>query len=326
MSTPNVATTQRGSFFSARKMWFWIAVGLGLITTALLTVLLQTLTATTTYYVVNSEVPARTQITEADLTPIVTSQGGEPPTALDISEVQSGDVYSLFTLQPGDILTASNAGSLSPLTDGLPTNFVIASFTASPNMSAGGNVKRGDYIDISYIGEGEGGQSAKLLLQRVLVIDATTDLEGAAAPDDTTGTSTDPGSVTSQYRAGVPSLYTVGVSQEDALKLALATQFTLYLTLSSADSVENGVDPLDMSLFIDDLFSTPANNAGAGTSNTFDSKKVVNNGDPVVAPETETPSSTETPAPEETNDSSVDKDGNVLIPGDDTTGESTDTE
>jgi len=295
MSTPSVTAAPRNSFFSGRKMWFWVAVGLGLITTTLLVILLQSLTATTTYYVVNKEIPARTLITEADLEPIVTSAGGEPPAALSLADVNTGTVYSLYKLNSGDILTLSNAGSLAPLTVGLPSDYVVASFTASPNLSAGGNIKRGDYIDVFYIGDGEDGQSVKLLLQRVLVIDATTDLEGAT-PDTGEGTSTDPNSVTSTYRSGVPSLYTVGVSQEDAAKLALASQFTIYLTLSSADSVENGATDKDLSFFISDLFGLTAGDAGKGTNNTFEPVE----GDSGTNEGTPTPEETEEPAPEET--------------------------
>lgn len=276
MSTTNPTGTAKTSFFSGRKMWLWIATALGIISTTLLVLLLQGLTSTTTYYVINQSVPARTLVTESMLTGVITSNGGQPPTAIDLSTVNAGETYTSIELNPGDVLTASNTGDLIPLAQGIPDDYVIASFAADPNLSAGGNIQRGDYVDVTALLEGDDGISARLILQRVLVLDATVDLGSAPAESEETSTegtgdATDLNNVTAQYRNGVPSLYTVGVTQADAAKLAFASQTTIYLTLSSVNSVEDGVEatPADLTVGLADLFSQPANDAGVGTDNTF---------------------------------------------------------
>lgn len=276
MSTPNPTGTAKTSFLSGRKMWFWIAAALGIIATTLLIIILQGLTSTTTYYVLNKEVPARTLITQDMLTGVVTSTGGQPPTALDAATAANGQTYTKIKLEPGDVLTQSNAGSLTPLTQGLPDNYVVASFKADPNVAAGGNLQRGDYVDITAILTAENGVVSRLVLQRVLIVSATSDLSTSASTDDSsTSTSTTPTTggdtnATSSYAAGIPAVYTVGLTQEDANKLALAEQSPLVVTLSSADSVKNGVKtPADISTSMDDLFTQTAGDSGKGTDATF---------------------------------------------------------
>lgn len=280
MTTVQNTAPKKSSYFQGRKMWFLVAGGLGLLTVIILVVFLQGLISTTTYYVVNREVPARTLITPDMLAEVVTSEGGQPPTAYTLADVATGELYSKFQLEPGDILTSSNSGPLVPLSEGLPSNFVIASFTASPNNSAGGNITRGDYVDIYYL-EGE---QAQLVFQRVLIVDATSDVS-AGATDESITTTTD--TATAGYRVGIPFVYTVGLSQEDAAKMALASQGILYLTISSPDSVNNGATPTTLGVGISDMLSGIVGDSGAGTDNTF------GNGGEVV----ENPDSTGTPTP-----------------------------
>tara|TARA_B100001146_G_C16170793_1_gene429981 strand:- start:505 stop:1404 length:900 start_codon:yes stop_codon:yes gene_type:complete len=286
MTTVQNTAPKKNSYFQGRKMWFLVAGGLGLLTVVILVVFLQGLISTTTYYVVNREVPARTLITPDMLAEVVTSDGGQPPTAYTLADVATGELYSKFQLEPGDILTSSNSGALIPLSDGLPSDFVIASFTASPNNSAGGNITRGDYVDIYYL-EGE---QAQLVFQRVLIVDATSDVS-AGATDETITTTTD--TATAGYRVGIPFVYTVGLSQEDAAKMALASQGVLYLTISSPDSVNNGATPTTLGVSIADMLAGIVGDSGAGTDNTFG-----NGGDtPVVTDDGTTPTTSPTDTP-----------------------------
>lgn len=271
------------SFFEGRKLWFLISAALGLIATILLVLIFQGLTSTTTYYVLNQNVPARTLITQKMLTEVVTSTGGQPPTALDVNTIGQGDTYSKFALNPGDVVTSSNAGDLTPLTQGLPDNYVVASFTASPNLSAGGNIQRGDYINITAVLSGGTDVTSHMILQRVLVLGTTSDLEGTSggSTDDSTSTDGSTGTAeagdqnpTSQYASGVPAVYTVGVTQEDANKIALATQqSTLYLTLTSEEAVKKGAQPADIENMMTDLFTGEVGDSGKDTDNSFSDKK-----------------------------------------------------
>lgn len=281
MTTPKI-DTQKRSFFQDRKMWFWIAAGSGLVTLIVLVIFLQALISTTKYYVLNTDVPARTAITATMLTEQVVSSGGEPKNAIDIALVNEAEMlgtplYSKASLLAGDILTESNVGDLIPLRQGIPEDFVVASFSADPNSSAGGNVKRGDYIDVFFVGDEE----TTLLFQRILILDTTTDLaagESAEATDPaeagTTPTATED-TATASYRGGVPFLYTVGMTQADALKLAATSNGKYYVVLTSAKDVvnKNGVAAKTFGMSLGDVVSSTAGDSGLGTDNSFGEKK-----------------------------------------------------
>jgi hypothetical protein len=306
MTTPKI-DTQKRSFFQDRKMWFWIAAGSGLVTLIVLVIFLQSLISTTKYYVLNQDVPARTPITAEMLTEQVVSSGGEPPTALDVSNFtdEANPVFSKTALTAGDILTESNVGDLIPLRQGIPDDFVVTSFSADPNSSAGGNVKRGDYIDVFYVGDGQ----ASLLFQRILILDTTTDLNAGApaeATDPAAGgaaPATTDSTATTAYRGGVPFLYTVGMTQADALKLAAASGGKFYIVLTSEKDALNdkGVASKTLGMSLNDVLSSAAGDSGKGTDSSFGAKKEesAENAAPSATP-TATPSSTPTPTPSET--------------------------
>lgn len=308
MTTPKI-DTQKRSFFQDRKMWFWIAAGSGLVTLIVLVIFLQSLISTTKYYVLVKDVPARTLITTDMLQEQVVSAGGQPPTAIDIADVFSNELYSKTSLNTGDIITNSNVGDLIPLRQGIPEDFVIASFSSDPNNSAGGNAKRGDYIDVFYVQDGQ----SSLLFQRILILDTTTDLNAGAAeaapaeaadPAAAAPVATD-GTATSAYRGGLPFLYTVGLSQNDALKLSAASTGKFYVVLTSAKDVEKGATDKTLGMSMNDVLSTPAGDSGKGTDRFFGKEKEKAPAD-ATAPASPTatpsasPSSAPTPAPTET--------------------------
>jgi Flp pilus assembly protein CpaB len=275
------------SLFNGRKMWFIFSAAAALAAALITFVLMNTATAKDTYYVLSSDIPARTQITPDLLTEVQTSAGSVPPSSLGISDLTE-ESYSLYSLKAGDILTSSNTGDKLSLTEGLPEDYVVASFTADPSMAAGGNVKRGDYIDIIALIDdstvtGVDGTAASYVLQRALVIDATVDLDTYSSDDsaaetttaDGTGTTTtDTGAVSDNtsgaaIRSGIPTMFTVGLSPENAAILALATQQELYVVLSSADSVNNETVPTGLTPATNSGIWGNPRNAGEGTDNTF---------------------------------------------------------
>jgi Flp pilus assembly protein CpaB len=272
MTTPNI-NTQKSSFFQGRKMWFWTAAGLGIVTLILLVIFLQSLISTTKYYVLNKDVAARTLITPDMLEEKVVSTGGQPPTAVDMATVTQGETYSKVALKKGDVLTGSTAGDLLPLRAGLPTNYVVASFVTPPNAAAGGNITRGDYVDIFFVNED---QTSKLIFKRVLIVDGSQDLSSGGGSEDETTTATDD-TATAPYRVGVPYLYTVGLTETDAAKLAVASRNSganLYVVLSSKDTAEKGVKtPDDTGANINDMLSNAVEDSGKDTDDSFKTVK-----------------------------------------------------
>lgn len=280
-----VSNSTKKSKLSGRKAAFVFAIIAAVAATILAFAIMSVVTAKETYYVLNRDVPARTLISADMLTPVETSVGGAPPSALGLSDL--GDKYSLITLESGDILTSSNVGDLVGLSAGLPDNFVIGSFIANPSVAAGGNVKRGDYIDIIAVVTdsavtGSDATAASYLLKRVLVVDATLDLDTYDAADNsasgttgTTGVTGATGNVGgssvggSGARSGIPTMFTVGLSPEDAAVLAVATQYDLYVVLSSSESAVDGKVQTDIpAVVLSEIWGKPRD-SGKGTDNTF---------------------------------------------------------
>lgn len=241
----------------ASNGWFILAVIFAL--TAAITVffVLDAASKETTYYVVNQDIPARTNITEDLLYPMVTKAGSQPPNTLRLEEIRAGGVYSRFNLIAGDVLSYSNAGELSPVNEGIPEGFVTASFVVAPEDAVAGRVDRHDYIDIISSTETELGLTTKFVLRRVFVLDVNS------------GVSRDSGADSEAARTGATTLYTVAVSPQDAATLALLRDSPLYVVLTPADVVKNGVN--DSNAIISSQadifdFTRPAHDSGAGTS------------------------------------------------------------
>ena len=229
--------------------------------------ILQKAAATTTYYVVNDAVPARTQITEDLLFAVQTSEGGAPPNALSVGEIRqmnSGDgAYTLIPLDAGDVLSESNVGPLNRISANLPAGYVAASFEVVAKNAVTGKVRTGDYIDIIAVDDSNGGQGiAKTVLYHVLVLDVTTDPAtiAQAATEGQAGAGIEAES--SAVRTGIPSLYTVGLSSKDATALALVRDKGLMITLSANDTGAS----LDASTDGSVLNPGPVPDAGAGTT------------------------------------------------------------
>jgi Flp pilus assembly protein CpaB len=308
-------TTNKKKLFDGRKMWLVFA-GLASVAVAILAfTIMSGVTATQSYWVLGKDVPARTQVTTDILTEVVTSAGKVPPTALDINMITTGESYTKYSLKAGDILTESNTGDLLTLSEGLPKDFVIASFVADPSTAAGGNVNRGDYIDIIVTADdvnvtGSEGTASSFVLQHILVIDATVDLDSYSADESAATTTTADGTVAeesvsgntadSALRSGIPTLFTVGLTQQNAAILAVATKYEMFVVLSSADASDGNINLNPGTASVPSMWGT-APDAGAETDNTFGQGETA--GEAVTKPtETEKPSAPSTPAPAATDD------------------------
>ena len=145
-----LSSGKRNTTASAKdtKLLWIVIVLLALLVAGGTFAILNNITKQDTYYVLNTNLPSRTQITPQDLSPVSTSQNSAPQNAIGLSEVQQGTVYAKYPLQAGDVISASNAGSLDTINEGIPDNWVVTSFEPADNDPIVENLQRGDYFDI----------------------------------------------------------------------------------------------------------------------------------------------------------------------------------
>lgn len=170
--------------------------------------LLRSIYETETYYVLNQDVPTRTQISPDMLEPIVTSKDSAPVSAKTVAEVQTGGVYTRFPLLAGDILTDSNITmeGQSDIASGIPDEWVVTSFSVDADNAVGGRIHRGDYFDMM-IANNEGSYYPFV---NILALDTTISLSGA---------SSNKAAETEEAHSGQTSQYVVGMSPQDAARL-----------------------------------------------------------------------------------------------------------
>ena len=216
--------------FSGNKTWFVFAIISAVAAAAVIFGVLSQVVATTTYYVLGTNVAARSQITPDMLKPVTTSQGGQPGNALDIGEVSKKATYAKYALKAGDIVTQSNTGDFQPLSQGIPADYVVASFSADAKNSVAGKLATGNYVDLIAVNAGNSQSVAKYVLRHVLVMDVSADPNTIGSESTTSSSasttasgSTDPNAANAQQqkstqdkmRAGVHSLYNVYLTTAD---------------------------------------------------------------------------------------------------------------
>lgn len=224
-----------GILGGGKTIWV-LAVVVALMAVAGTLTILGNAAATATYYVLGRDVPARTQITPDMLEPREAKVDGAPPNAYDVVDVQEKDLFSQTGLSAGDVISPSNTGPLTRISEDLPDNFVAASFPVTPENAVAGKVRKGDFIDIIAAQDGDSaGKIAKVVLQHVLVLDVTVAPNSIAeqATEGQEGENLTPGPESEQVRSGIPSVYTVGVTPEDATRIALVRPLELFVTLSA---------------------------------------------------------------------------------------------
>lgn len=264
------------SFNSARTLWI-AALVCALLAAGIAFTVLNKSTQTTTYYVLNTAVAARAPITTADLQPITTSAGGQPPNALSYDSIASGQVFAKTALQPGDVVSASVAGALQPVQFGLPPNYTVASITVDADAAEAGLITRGDYVDVydspgstGRASSNSGDQGAFLVLHHVLVVAVEVDPASITqATGDQATDATEPGPASSQVTGGIPSMYLLAVTPDNAAKVALLEQnkSTLYMTWTPQDSANSPLRSTASLFTMLGQASSGVPNGGAGTDN-----------------------------------------------------------
>lgn len=265
------------SLLGGGRTYFVLAIVAALVATAGALAILGRSADRSTYYVLNQDVPARTVISSEMLTEVETAAGTEPPNALTPSSVVTEAIFTRVPLQAGDVVTPAVAGPLERIDANLPDGYVVASFAVQPQNAVAGKVRRGDFIDVIAVQQdavsmdditapGMQDTRAKIVLHRVLVLDVTTDPNTIAqgATDNTVGDGiADPGPESAAIRGGIPQLYVVAVSPEEAATLALVRDKNLMVVLSANDTPgEISVEVSESEVFD----SLPVPNSSAGVS------------------------------------------------------------
>lgn len=262
------STSKPGKTFSGNKTWFVFAIVPAIAAAAILFTLLSQLVATTSYYVLSRDVPARSQVTADMLTEVVASKGSEPRNALTLEDVIDNEVYATYALNMGDILTDSNTGEFISLHEGIPENYVVASFVADASNAVAGKLSTGNYVDI--IANNADSNTAKYALRHVLLLDVSSDPNSIGEATEVTeseeGTTV---STEDQMRSGVPTLYTVALPEKDAATLALIRGDNLLVVLSPKVSDKDFEDK-NIQSSLDDVYGDkPVTDSGRGTDPTF---------------------------------------------------------
>lgn len=206
-------------------------------------------TETRTYWVLNEDVPAGVEITSDMLFEKEASVEGAPGQAMTAEEFTSSTWYSKIPLARGTVLQDSVLTDNRDFNDDLPAGYVVTSILVDPEDAAGGRISKGNFVDIAAVSGNDLGTSiAKVVLQRVLVLDVT------VSPNDIADVANSQGQDLSEVGsaalyAGTPSMYILAVSPIDFAKLALIKDSNLYLALSADQT-----SPIDATVKGSDLF------------------------------------------------------------------------
>jgi hypothetical protein len=164
---------------------------------------LSTAFKTDTYYILNTDIPAKKPVTTDMLSPVKTSAGTAPANAIGIEQVQRGVVFTKFPLKAKDILTPSNTTGGMSLTTGIPDTWGITSFNITSDNAVGGNIGRGEYFDIL----GVNPDGSRFLFLNVLALDVSQNAGSGTSVNTPVGTVQTSGgaiAVDMQYIIGMP--------------------------------------------------------------------------------------------------------------------------
>ncbi len=237
------------SFLKGRWTLWVIAMIFAALAAAGSLLILGSATATKSYWVLQEDLAAGVEITTEMLFEKEGPLDAVPGQAMTAEEFTSSVWYSKIPLSRGTVLQSSVVTDNIDFRAGLPAGFVVASIIVEPENAVGGRISKGNFIDIAAVsGQDIGSSLAKVVLQRVLVIDVM------VSPNDIAETANQRGEDLSQVGsealyAGKPSMYILAVSPVDFAKLALIRNASLYLALSPDQS-----SPVDTTVRGSDLF------------------------------------------------------------------------
>ena len=145
-----------------------------IVISAIIFMTLSSLFSTESYYVLNTNVKAKQQITPEMVEMRETAEGTAPVHALSMEEIQRGGVYSKYPLLAGDVVARSNAGPLSGTPLGIPDDWLVTSFTINSTDAVGGILGKGDYADLLGVkssDDGGDGGAAQYIFNNLLILE-----------------------------------------------------------------------------------------------------------------------------------------------------------
>ena len=236
------------------KVWASIALVFILVASGAVFMVFQNIQAQDTYYVLNQDVTATTEIDPSMMMERTVSQGGAPDNALDLGDIQLGGVYATYNLTAGDILTPSNTGPMQELVEGVPEEYVVVSVEMDPQDSVAGYIQRGDYIDLIAVGESNSASGAssnsKYVVRNAIVVRVD-----AIGSDTAAATVNDPNTSASAASARIiGNVYTLAVPPTDAATIALVKDLDLMMVLSPRTYAKDGVTDSYIGVTPDQVF------------------------------------------------------------------------
>lgn len=194
---------------------------------------LRNLLKTESYWVLNTNVPGKVQVTPDMMEEVTVSLGGSPKTAINMSQIETGSIFTRYPASKGDILTESNTGVSLDTTTGIPDSWVVTAININSNDAAGGNVGRGNYFDIIGV-DGEGG--AKYIAINVLALDVKSELSTGYIEEELID-----GPKTEQITMDTTLQYIFGMPAEAAARMHHAiAQFESIKVVKSPTTVNYG--------------------------------------------------------------------------------------
>lgn len=208
-------------------------------------------------YRTSNALAANQQVTLGDIEVATVPVGAAPDNALTREDLEARMYFAQVALPEGTPLSSAVVGTKTRTNVVLPPGTVTASFEADPESAVAGNVQPGDYINITALGQNaEGTEVAKTILNRVLVLDVTVNPRSIQKSASSKQVDEDSlaGPNNPAVYGGIPDLYVVAVTNEQAATLALARDKDLYITLTTKDAI----DELNVSVSATDVFGNNA--------------------------------------------------------------------
>lgn len=249
-----------GGLLGGGKTYFLIAIGMAILAMFAVLSLLGNAAERSTYYILGVNVAERTQITPDMLVAVETSVGTEPINALAPAELvdpETGEpLFALTPLKAGDVVSTSVVGPLPRIASTIPEDYVLASLAVDADAAVAGKIRTGDVVDVYAVSDSEsGGKATKMVLYRVQVTDVVVQPKSIAqaANDGQEGTDLDPGPESNAVRGGIPQVYVLAVSPDDAAKIALIRGMDVMLVLSANKVTDSADVATDLTRVFDDI-------------------------------------------------------------------------
>lgn len=151
--------------------------------------------------------------------------GLTPPEALTVADLEAQTYFAKVNLPAGEPITKTIAQTATRTSTDVPEGYVVASFKVAPENAAAGKVQAGSFVDI--LVAVDSGESV-VALSNIYILDA----QSAADPGSSSvDAENQPGPNSPALYGGIPTLYTVAVTEAQAKVLNSVKDLGLYLVL-----------------------------------------------------------------------------------------------